>query len=236
MRALLFDGAPVEIDARALVMGGSWYSAQGAPPMCDHHEGLHWIHTRAQALDAPILLDVGASTGSYALLAAHHPGMRVWAFEPNVYAFRVLAAHVSLNGLQSRAHITPVALTDTNGRVTLKVPRDRHEWGLATIGAPGRFAHWHEYTVRAETLDHAVARLDIPRVDLLKIDTEGAELLVLRGGEKTIRRDHPALLLEFNGGNMAQFNYTPSELTALLDAWGAHYAMVDGEDLGVWWT
>ena len=54
----------------------------------------------------------------------------------------------------------------------------------------------------------------------MKIDTEGCELFVLKGAEKTIRRDHPEILLEYNEINCKQFSYKPIKIKQLLARWG----------------
>jgi hypothetical protein len=50
--------------------------------------------------------------------------------------------------------------------------------------------------VRARPLDEIVKDAGVSRVDVVKIDVEGAEYLVLKGASKTLDRDHPVILVE----------------------------------------
>ena len=59
-----------------------------------------------------------------------------------------------------------------------------------------------------------------PRIDLVKCDVEGAELLVVLGGQKTIERTKPVLFLEMLRKWSAKYNYHPDEIIALLGSLG----------------
>ena len=58
------------------------------------------------------------------------------------------------------------------------------------------FEKENTYRVKATTLDSIVRKLELKRVDLVKIDVEGAELEVLKGGIETIHRFHPKIIVE----------------------------------------
>jgi hypothetical protein len=55
---------------------------------------------------------------------------------------------------------------------------------------------------------------------VIKIDTEGSELNILKGGEKTIREFKPAILLEFDNKNTTQFGYMRDDIVELLRSYG----------------
>ena len=73
--------------------------------------------------------------------------------------------------------------------------------------------------------------LNLRRVDLIKIDTEGCELLVLKGAQELIKKCHPDILCEYWEPNTKQFGYHPSEITKLLVSHGYKYTRVGKEDL-----
>lgn len=58
-------------------------------------------------------------------------------------------------------------------------------------------------------------------VDFIKIDCEGFELNVIRGGEKLIRRDRPCVIVEQKPGMAKKFGFGETEAVALLRNWGA---------------
>jgi hypothetical protein len=78
---------------------------------------------------------------------------------------------------------------------------------------------WYRRSVDGSltTLDKYVKAVSLPRLDLLKADVEGAELHVLEGGQETLKRLHPHLILEFSL-HSERFGYEPADLLQYLDA------------------
>lgn len=228
MRGTLFDGFEVEIVEDSLSVGGSW-----------NRDGTAWdskliqfFYERMKELDEPSVLDIGASTGSFCLLAKFHPGALLSAFEPNPAIAVKLEANVIANSLRHRVAIFSVAIGARRGKATLKVPKLESESGLACTGKPLRYKEWKEVEVEMFALDD----LDFfPSPNLIKIDTEGAEMDVLLGGERLIRTSEPGILMENNASNAAQFGRDPEECIELLKSWGyTQFLPVGKED--VWCT
>lgn len=211
MKAYLFNDVQVEIDPRAAQIGGSWQGVRrnGLPTAWDG-DLLHFFYERMRP--GCHFLDIGSSTGSYCLLCALRLDCTCMAFEPNPAAREILQANVRLNNLDDRVKVSSYALWDSNGQETLRLPDDEAA-GLACLAvAPTRFRPVHSIQVETRRLDS----LDTNRVDLIKIDVEGAELFVLRGAVETLTRDHPGLLLEFDERNTAAFGYEPAAIIELL--------------------
>jgi FkbM family methyltransferase len=141
-------------------------------------------------------LDVGAHIGYYTLVGADLVGAsgRVFSFEPGVEMRTRLAANVALNGF-GNVEIRAEALAETSGQVGFYPSTLLSNQGISSIVAPsdGRAP---AVTVPSITLDDFVARLD-RRVDLLKMDIEGAEPQVIRGGPRFFSApDAPPLIFE----------------------------------------
>ncbi len=142
-------------------------------------------------------VDVGANVGYYTALAAGlvgGRGGRVVAFEPSPYAFARLKQLVESNRLD---HVTAVnlGLSDTTGvtNIYLGIGSDNH--------SPTMVAHEgaDATEVKIGTLDAEAERLDLERIDLIKIDVEGHEPKVLAGAQRLLReRRIGAVLCEFN--------------------------------------
>lgn len=161
----------------------------------------------------PVLVDVGAGEGAFTVLAGLVLGMVVHAFEPNPNIAEVLRANVARNELSDRVSVHECALSDNDRPGFLQCPK---QWGLATL-ARVRFPYGVTYPVRVDTLD-GVLRGE--RIDLLKLDVEGAEKFVLLGGKTMIRRHRPVILAETQDKRTRQFCYAAKDITELLRGWG----------------
>ncbi|MEG3089155.1 FkbM family methyltransferase [Sphingomonas sp. PB4P5] len=128
----------------------------------------------ALALDGGLLVDVGANMGYFTLLwAAARPDNRVVAFEASPPVYARLARNVAANNLDARIEAVPKAALDRSGEIVFDTgAAGQTGWGgLAADGATG-------IAVPAVRLDET---LGDRAVAVLKIDVEGADMLVLRG-------------------------------------------------------
>ncbi|HYW01939.1 MAG TPA: FkbM family methyltransferase [Candidatus Acidoferrum sp.] len=140
--------------------------------------------------DKKVVIEVGAETGNQTLAVAKR-AKRIIAVEPDSHNFRKL---VQRTMKFSNVTCVNVALLDFNGFIRLY--GEIHGEGSA-IYRSSNFV-----TVRSATLDSVLADLHVRHVDLIKIDTEGAEVNVLKGGTDTIRKNfHVKFIIEPHGTN-----------------------------------
>jgi FkbM family methyltransferase len=161
------------------------------------------------------VLDIGANWGLFTARLAKlvGPAGRVDAFEPHpAHAATLRAVAARMPGVD--VHMT--ALSDHDGEAELVIPLDDGTplTALASLGgpaAPGTAAE-QRVPVPLRRLDDVLGE-GHPPVDVVKCDVEGHELEVLRGGERTLRRGRPALVLEIeerhrpDGGVAEVFDY-----------------------------
>jgi len=170
------------------------------------------------------VLDIGANTGLYALIAAVHDDRRkVYGFEPVPRIRDYFEANIDSNGLQN-IEIVSAAATNYDGEIQLYVPgSDSIPTAASTLQG---FRQASEVlSVRAVSIDSFVAANNIPRVDLMKIDTEATEHVVLEGARNTIKRDAPAIICEVLKGR------TEEQLHAVMDDLGYQYFWISDEGL-----
>lgn len=142
-------------------------------------------------------LDIGAHVGYHSLLvAAVSPSTSVHAFEPVSSIFHRLSSNVQLNGLRNVV-VHERGLSNAPGRVKMHIPTQQGVLPLqaSLLPYPG-YDGIDEQDVEVTTVDSVVEQHRIPRVDLMKIDVEGAEYLVIAGAESTLRRDRPLVVCE----------------------------------------
>lgn len=149
-----------------------------------------------------VFVDVGANDGFYTVFAASRVGSNglVVAIEPSTRERVKLKKNLSYNGL-TNVRVVPAALGAAEGEAELKLAQDVHS-GHNTLGA---FAHADvlpasREQIAVDRLDAVVERLNLPRVDFVKIDVEGSEARVLAGAEHVLAAMRPLLLLEINDG------------------------------------
>jgi FkbM family methyltransferase len=171
----------------------------------DTISGERWfLATMLAQVAEPLVIDVGASVGAYsALVKAIAPHARVYALEPSPVAYAQLEQAAARSGFEARR----VGCSDREGEVQLYDYRDNQGSEHASVyrdvievNHKGRSS---SVTVEMTTLDRFMDSNAISAVTLLKVDTEGHELPVLRGAERAIRGGHVfAIQFEFNEMNV----------------------------------
>lgn len=227
MQAYLFDDFRVEIDERATVPGHCWHGQyRDGIPVKLTSDLERFFYKLTLGYENPVVLDIGANDGVFSLIAAINQHIRCFAFEPAPSTYEILRRNVALNNLEDRVKTFQLALADKKGTAVLKVPSSGDEDGFACLGNPLRFNDWVEFEVPVSTVDDFVRDHGIENVDLIKIDTEGCELFVLKGAERVIRKYRPGIFCECQDINTAQFGYRANEIVKLLSSWG--YCCVRG--------
>jgi FkbM family methyltransferase len=136
-------------------------------------------------------VDVGANFGAVALALADQvgPGGRVFAFEPGPFLFGRLAANARRNpSLERTLNLVNLGLSDRPATLF---------WNEDAAN-PGNAGLLESAGTRVEvtSLDSYFAKQPIPRLDFVKIDVEGMEYEVLRGGRETWKKHRPVLYFE----------------------------------------
>ncbi len=182
------------------------------------------------ASQAQTTLDIGAHVGMLSLLAGHaNPSGKVYSFEAFRPVFQRLEVNRSFNdGI--RLECFQSSVSDAEGTVDFyyiepedgslpsssSLSRTFMERSLAFYGLPEcRLRH---IPVSVTTIDRFAQARSLPRVDLVKIDTESTEPAVLRGMLRVLRRDRPTLIVE-----ILPNSETLQEIKALLTPLGYQY-------------
>ena len=165
------------------------------------------------------VLDIGAAAGYYTLLSAKMVGNtgRVVSFEPDPNNLQFLRSHVEQNRLD-QVTILPIALADETGTA---------RFGGGTGTGTGRLCNDGPTEVAVRRLDDVAAEMDL-RPRHLKIDVEGAEMAVLRGGQRLIEKYRPTIFLSTHEKIVPGIHRQCCEL---LLQWGYSLSPITGDSL-----
>jgi FkbM family methyltransferase len=152
-----------------------------------------------------VVFDIGASFGSYTLPALAL-GAKVYAFSPE-HEYPLIKRNIEINNYpqfpaNTSPFVFPLGIYSKRGYFkTDSAEFSEQDRRKETEGK------WTGWWIPVTTLDDFVNEDGLDRLDYLKIDTEGAELEVLKGGIETIKKYKPKMLLEahlFKDENMGQ--------------------------------
>lgn len=214
---LFVDGRDVNLTPH-LLLDGDW-------------EG--WITRVVRSVVRPGMraADVGANVGWYTLLLAEGVGAEghVHAFEPVPDVHELLFRNAEVNGLSPRVTCHRAAVGARRGRARLHV-RQKHKASSSLFSQEEGVATFLDSTVPLEVdvvaLDEVLAA--DPRLDLLKVDAEGAEPLVLEGSRRLLAAN-PGIhvFLEFAPVLIAGASVAPADLLRDLRAQGFVLRRID---------
>ena len=176
-----------------------------------------------------VFVDVGANQGEFTVFAAKRlTAGKVLAFEPIGPIYHSLRQNVELNKFENVIPFN-IGLSDDTGSVDFFMEpsggSDLPNEGLATMYR----ARDRSIPVGAALLkvfDHVFEETGLDRLDVVKIDVEGAELSVLRGAVGTIRKYIPRLLLEVNEMTCNYAHYTRADLLAFVARLGYRFFLI----------
>jgi FkbM family methyltransferase len=160
------------------------------------YEGTSLQIWRRLAPHARVILDVGANTGIYALVAnCVNPAATVIALEPVERVFHRLQRNIELNG--GNVSVEKLAASDTTGVAVIYDQPGDHELCASLDHSMAEICGGSiEYTVATKRLDDVLSGAGLMSVDLVKIDVELFEPQVLLGMGAFLSNCKPALLIE----------------------------------------
>jgi FkbM family methyltransferase len=179
-----------------------------------------------KARSGMVALDVGADIGYYALQLSRlvGPSGRVVAFEPIPEARKRLEHNIALNAAKN-IEVSGYALGNEPGTVYLEDPLKKSRINLNKTSAGER-----DIEVSIKRLDDLVDEMNLPSIDIVKMDIEGAEHLALLGMEQSLRKFRPILIVEVHNHFLPQFGSSSQQLLTWLRTLGYEITPVDSAE------
>ena len=191
-------------------------------------ESIKYFYSKIDKSRPINIVDIGAQSGLYSLLAKYLPKATFYSFEPFTPTYNLLCENIELNNISNIKHFN-IAISNNKGKSILNTCESHN--GLHTLGEnPLRFNDIKPIEVDVDTIDNLFFYNNIP-VDYMKIDTEGYEYYILKGAEKTIKQYRPFIQLEYNETNQNQCNSNINTLLNYIEELGYIKLDLRGEEL-----
>ncbi|MDE2775964.1 MAG: FkbM family methyltransferase [Chloroflexota bacterium] len=225
MGGLILPGLERALDFKTIADDPFWFRLELLT-------GQHESETRRalERLAAPgmIALDIGAHVGYHSRLLARQVGAagRVIALEPHPRTFKALrhntrdlpnatALQLAASEAEGSAELHDYLMMSASGSLHYDETLARQQRARMGAGdvAPRRDGRFEpqRYRVRTVAIDDCLTELGIARVDIVKMDIEGAELAALRGMRRTIAASPGlALVMEYNPSALGAFGHEPA--------------------------
>jgi len=178
------------------------------------------------------VFDVGANFGWYTILFSLLIGTKgsVHSFEPVPSTFEELKRNVILNSCDNVV-LNNSAISNIEGSGKIYLDSTKYNMG-ACMGASLKNTSENDcvsFTCMIQTLD-SYAKQNVKKINLIKIDVEGSELLLLKGATSVLKQK-PILMMEIADSLTRKFNYSTNELLAILAEYEYQFFGIDGTKL-----
>lgn len=218
--AELLDGR-VLLHPETVVCGSGWIQKEAVfatSPV------LEFFWEKLQQLESPNVVDIGAGSGRFSLLATQAPDAAFMSYEPHPKRHGLLARNIVLNELEDRVWLSRAALGYRHRSARMYVPFYEGDAGDGTIGSisPLRSTGYVTH-VAVRKLDDALNISD--QVDLMKISTNGAEKWVLMGAARLINTWVPDCLIRATVDCKHNCGYDRDDIRLLMESWGYKVTM-----------
>lgn len=170
-----------------------------------------------------VVVDIGANIGYYSLIAAKlvGPTGKVYAFEPEPRCFALLVKNIRLNKI---GNVFAIQKAVSNKAGTRKFFVDKINWGGSSFSKDNPAKRDRAIIIKTTTLDNFFKG---KQIDFIKIDTQGAEGLIIAGGEKLIKNNDLKIIMEFSPLALRNVGEDPSALLQRLQELGFEIKIID---------
>lgn len=165
-----------------------------------------------------VIFDIGANIGWYSNhLSKKNPNSVIYAFEPIPETFNKVKRNTELNQVNN-IHLNNVALS--NKIETLTFFYSPNVTGASSSINITENENMLKLECQTNTIDNFIKEKNISKLDFIKCDVEGAELMVFLGGEESINKYKPIVFSEMLRKWAAKFGYHPNEIITFFDKFG----------------
>jgi FkbM family methyltransferase len=173
-------------------------------------ETLEWIDSFSSGT---VLWDIGGNLGLYSLYTAlKDNSAKVFTFEPSIFNLEIMTRNVVLNSVQEQITVMPVALSEISKIDTLHMTTTAWGGAMSTFGQyyghdGKKMDEVFSYKMPSCSLDDLIEYFDIEQPNAIKMDVDGIEHLILKGGGAILKSQQlKTILIEVNDDFAEQKN------------------------------
>ncbi len=164
-----------------------------------------------------VIFDIGANIGTASIIMSMmNPHAKIYSFEPHPVTFK---SALEISGLNKIGQViyNNIGLGEESGKKLLFEVNSNNA-GMNRMVSGGE--DYPSIEVRVEKMDNFVSDNQINRLDFIKIDVEGYEYAVLKGGSETLKKFHPVLYIEIDDNNLKDCGSSAAEVINLIRTYG----------------
>ena len=161
---------------------------------------------------SPVILDIGSNIGLISIAILQDiPSAKIFAFEPGPHQNGLFQQTIQQNKLEQKIILSNLALSNQKDVVSFRVHDSSDVSGDGFIDTQ-RAGKTKKIKVVTETLDNWWNTNEKPKIDFIKMDTEGSEYWILEGATEMIRQIKPDMLIEINPQNIKNYPFKIEDL------------------------
>lgn len=182
----------------------------------EKNESNFWKKTAA---NSTTVLDIGGNVGYYSLMASPliNKDGAIFLFEPVSVNLRRAEVNIALSGFDN-IHCIKKAISDQPGTIRIRIA-DENNLGMSGM-ADSINSDGQDEIVEGITLDKFVYDKQLKNIDLIKVDVEGAEPLVIRGGSWVLRKYSPIIMMEVCIDTLERLQFTLEDVYSPMAEYG----------------
>lgn len=167
-------------------------------------------------LSNDVVIDVGANIGAISLIASTKTKKPIFAFEADPRVVARLKENISLNNLRDKVLVVEKAVSNKSGTLSFAIETQSEVSHIQYTQSSKTKQKFHR--VKAISLDSFFTQHRLTKNLVVKVDVEGAEMLVLKGMKKALKNQQIKMLVFEVNPNLKLFGYQPEDLLQFLQA------------------
>jgi FkbM family methyltransferase len=180
-----------------------------------------------------IFIDIGSNIGLFSLLASKIVGNngKVICFEPDPKTFKRLGENINLNDFKN-IDSRNIGLSEKDGELIFYVSKNGYDaWNSFAPSQDNKLES--QIQVRVSTLDFELRNIEKSKISLVKIDVEGWEKFVLRGGMTFFNDYSPIVMVEFTEQNTFNAGYPVHDIYDFMINLGYQWYRINNGELNL---